>query len=90
MIPVRYTWHARSRLASLQIAEVEVEQTLRCALTTQPGTPGCRPSTVYVGEHIRVVVEPGTFNVITVTLRTRTPYVHGIHHRRNLPGQSAA
>ena len=89
-VTTTYTQHARARLASLRIGESEVEQTLRQPIWTQPGTPGPRPSTVFVGANIRVVVEPGTRNVITVTLRTATPYVHGVHHLQNLPATLAA
>lgn len=84
---VSYSAHARRRLLSLRIGEAEVEKTLREPLVVHPGSPWGRPSMVVVGEHIRVVTEPGTLHVITVTLRSRGRYVHGVHDRFNPPDE---
>ncbi|GGM16102.1 hypothetical protein [Nakamurella endophytica] len=81
-----YSKHAVGRMRDLRIPRAEVESVLQRPLMTLPGGFGHESGrTVFVGAVIRVVVGDDDGVVITVGLRTSTPYVHGVHHRYNLP-----
>ena len=83
--------HARQRMESLGIPESDVVDTLRAPLVTMPGGGGHDPNRViYVGRRVRLVLDGGAGDVITVQLRSRSPYTHGVHHLENHPDHPRA
>ena len=75
--------HARDRMALL-VTEREVRNALSDPLSIFPGGPGHPPGRrTIVGQSVLVVVAGDV--VVTVKLRTKTPYIHGVHTRFNYP-----
>ncbi len=78
-------------MRTLLISESEVTFTLRAPLMTLPGGPGhVDGRVVYVGDRVLVVLAEVSHTVISVKLRSRRPYIHGIHNMRNHPDARAA
>ena len=78
--------HARQRMRSLGIPESDVMDTLRAPLVTMPGGSGHEANRViYVGQRVRLVLDNGAGDVVTVQIRSRSPYIHGVHSMENHP-----
>lgn len=85
-----YTWHATERMRTLQISRAEVSSVVNQPDFTWPGDHTRQgPTTHYTGKHILVLLGSDGCTVITVKLRTDTPYLHGIHTRTAPPTPSS-
>lgn len=78
----RLSWHAQQRMRTLRISRPLIDVTLAKPQLTWPGRDGC---VEIVGEHVIVTLAPADHLVVTVKLRTTTPYRHGHHHLHLLP-----
>lgn len=78
----RLSWHAQQRMQTLQIPRPLIDNTLANPELTWPGRHGC---VEIVGEHIIITLAPADNLIVTVKLRTTTPYRHGQHHLNHLP-----
>lgn len=88
---ITFSWHATSRMHTLQITPEEVAAVARAPLATWPGKPGRHGTSSHcVGKNILVLLAADNRTVITVKLRSLTPYVHGVHTRRDGPDPIAA
>ena len=66
VVPLRYTQHARQRMAQREISAEDVERTVADPDITYPDPKG---NVNCVRGEIRVVVDPRTWEVITVVRR---------------------
>ncbi len=83
---VHMSAHAMERMASLGFSAQEVRKVVDSPLASWPGSwehPQGRR--VLEGPDMLVVFCPATRTVITVKLRTKLTYVHGVHDRHHLP-----
>lgn len=87
-----YSWHAAERMRSLEVDRAEVTEAVQNPVATWPGRRGSHhgPCHHFAGPHILVLLGDDDRTVITIKLRTATPYVHGVHTRWNMPGAAAA
>lgn len=77
---IRYDPHAVSRMATLNISEAEVLQTINHPVTIAPGSNYQHPDRlVYGNGEIEVVISSRRRYIVTV--RLARPYIHGCDRR---------
>lgn len=83
---VHLSAHAMERMAGFGFSSQEVRQVVHRPLASWPGSwEYAQGRRVLEGPDMLVVFCPATRTVITVKLRTRVTYVHGVHDRHHLP-----
>lgn len=85
-----YSWHATSGCVHFK-DRAEITEAVQNPIATWPGHRGGQhgPCHHFAGPHILVLLSGDGRTIITIKLRTATPYVHGVHTRWNMPGTAA-